>query len=93
MLDILFIFLLTMGLVKIVPRGKDQGPVGDFVGSMMLCAIMYVLFKAVPHSLIGGWTFPVNPDPTVHAISGTIAFMLCCGLLGIIVLRKRRRAA
>ena len=89
MLDFVFIFILAMGMMRIVPRGDDMGPVGDFVGSAMLCTFVYVLLKAVPHSLIGGWTFPVNPDPMVHAASGAISFALCCGLLGIIVLRRK----
>lgn len=93
MLDFVFILILAMSLMKVVPRGKDMGSIGDFVGSMILCGFVYVLFKAVPHYLIGGWTFPVSPDPAVHAISGAISFALCCGLLGIIVLRKKGRMA
>ena len=93
MLDFVFIFILAMGLMRVVPRSKDMGPAGDFVGSAMLCFFVYVLFKAIPHYMIGGWTFPVSPDPMVHAASGAISFALCCGLLGIIVLRKKKKRA
>jgi hypothetical protein len=90
MLDFVFILILTMSITMILPRSKDMGAIGDFVGDMIICTIIYVIFKALPHYMIGGWTFPLNPDPTIHAISGTIAFALCWGLFGIIILRKRR---
>jgi hypothetical protein len=73
--DLVFIIILTVLLLKALPP-KNKWDVGDYIGGFMATFLVYILVKALPHCLIGGWTFPVNPDPKIHLISGSIAFVL-----------------
>lgn len=81
--DLAFIIILTVLLLKALPP-KNKWDIGDYIGSFMVSFLIYSLVKAIPHCLIGGWTFPVNPDPKIHLISGSIAFVVV-GLLWTLV--------
>lgn len=72
--DPIAIFLLAFLLMWAVPR-RDQGVFGDFIGSLIVCFIAYVVLKAPVLCIWGGWTFrdPIQ-DPTIHFWAGTFSF-------------------
>lgn len=72
------LFLITI-LTGIFHRAIPIKGAGDLIGTFMLTLIFYGIAKAPTHCMIGGWTYPVNPDPHIHWISGLVAFILVGG--------------
>jgi hypothetical protein len=67
--DLLLIAILTFLFHKAIPIKGG----GDLIGTFMATLLLYGIVKAPFHCMIGGWTWPVNPDPQIHWISGLIA--------------------
>lgn len=75
-MDVLLIVVLAFFMAKAIP---SKNSIGDCFGYFMASLLLYGIAKAPFILLLGGFTFPVNPDPNLHAISGIIAFILVTG--------------
>lgn len=90
MIDFASIGVLMWLIHKLAPIKNG----GDFLGTAFLSFILYAVFKLPYMLFLGGFTFPVSKEPTIHLISGMLSIPTLLIVFGILTFCKceaRRR--